>query len=140
MPLWNWLTTKLTAWRERLFPPLSLGERGERLAARYLRRKGYVIIARGQRNRYSEIDLIVVDGRTVVFVEVKTRTHQQAGHPAEAVDRDKQRRMTRAAEVYRRKHDLHEVSMRFDVIAITWPANERHPQIEHFVSAFEAAD
>jgi putative endonuclease len=140
MPIWSWLNKHWHAWRERFFPPLSLGQKGERLAARYLRRKGYLIIARGERDRYAEIDLIAVEGRTVVFVEVKTRTHQQAGHPAEAVDRDKQRRMTRAALVYRNRHDLHAVSMRFDVVAITWPADKRPPVIEHFVNAFQAVE
>ncbi|QDU29783.1 hypothetical protein ETAA8_48980 [Anatilimnocola aggregata] len=145
MRIWNWpifsrLTSQLAAWRSKYFPPLSLGQRGERLAARYLRRKGYIIIARGHRDHFGEIDLIAVDGRTVVFVEVKTRTDQDAGHPADAVDLDKQRRLTRAAKAYRQRHDLHEVSMRFDVIAITWPPGSKQPLVEHFQNAFEATD
>ena len=54
--------------------PKSLGRRGEDAAAKFLWKLGYVIVARGHRDRIGEIDLIAVDGRTVVFVEVKTRT------------------------------------------------------------------
>jgi len=145
MRIWNWpifsrLTSQLAAWHAKFFPPRSLGQRGELLAARYLRRKGYIIIAHSHRDYFGEVDLIAADGRTVVFVEVKTRTTQDAGHPADAVDLDKQRRLTRAAKAYRKQHDLHEVSMRFDVIAITWPADGRQPVIEHFLNAFEATD
>lgn len=128
----------LDGWYQRIFPPRSLGYRGERAAERYLRRKGYVIVARSQRNKLGEIDLIAVDGRTVVFVEVKTRTSQQSGHPADAVDADKQQRMTRAALSYLKRHDLLENASRFDVIAVTWPESGKRPLIEHFQNAFEA--
>ena len=58
--------------------PLPLGRRGEKAAERYLRRQGYVLVARGQRDRLGEIDLVAIDGRTVVFVEVKTRSSVDA--------------------------------------------------------------
>jgi putative endonuclease len=67
----------------------SLGQRSERAAERYLRHKGYKIVARRERGRLGELDLVAVDGRTVVFIEVKTRTSHSAGHPAEAVGPDK---------------------------------------------------
>lgn len=118
--------------------PKSLGFRGEEAAARFLKKLGYVIVARGHRDRIGEIDLIAVDGRTVVFVEVKTRTGDQKGLPAEAVDLDKQRRLTRLALAYMKRHDLLECQARFDVIAITWPAGSRHPHIEHYQDAFES--
>jgi putative endonuclease len=121
----------------RALAPKTLGQRGEAAAARYLKRLGYVIVARGSHIRRGEIDLIAVDGRTVVFVEVKTRVSHDAGHPAEAVDREKQRRLTRLAMVYLKRHHLLENSARFDVIAITWPKNQRRPTIEHFKNAFE---
>lgn len=117
---------------------LPLGRRGENAAARYLSRRGYVIVARGQRGAIGEIDLIAVDGRTLVFVEVKTRTTQDAGHPADAVDAPKQRRLTRLALAYMKRHDLLENPARFDVIAITWPDKGSRPVIEHFQNAFEA--
>ena len=130
-------TELLSRWWERIFPPRSLGYRGERAAERYLRRLGYVIVARSELNKLGEIDLIAVDGRTVVFVEVKTRTSRQAGHPADAVDADKQARMTKAALAYLKRHDLLEHACRFDVIAVTWPDHGRQPSIEHFKNAFE---
>jgi putative endonuclease len=117
----------------------TLGQRGEDAAARYLRKLGYIIVARGQRDAIGEIDLIVVDRRTVVFVEVKTRTSHDAGHPADAVDEAKQRRLTRLALAYMQRHDLLECSARFDVVAVTWPANSGRPTIEHFRNAFEAS-
>ena len=78
-----------------------------------------------------------VDGRTVVFIEVKTRTTHDAGHPADAVDEAKQRRLTRLALSYMKRHDLWECQHRFDVVAVTWPDRGR-PTIEHYPSAFEA--
>jgi putative endonuclease len=121
----------------RALTPKTLGQRGEAAAARYLKRLGYVIVGRGSHIRRGEIDLIAVDGRTVVFVEVKTRISHDAGHPAEAVDREKQRRLTRLAMIYLKRHHLLEYPARFDVVAITWPKDQRCPTIEHFKNAFE---
>jgi putative endonuclease len=116
----------------------SLGARGERAAERHLRRLGYKIVARRDRGRLGELDLVAVDGRTIVFVEVKTRASHDAGHPAEAVGAEKQARLTRLALGYLKRHDLLEHRARFDVIAITWPASARKPTIEHIKSAFDA--
>jgi putative endonuclease len=140
MTVWQQLGELLSRWRDYFFPALNLGQRGERLAVKFLRKQGYIIIARDHRNRLGEIDIIAVDGRTVVFVEVKTRTDQDAGHPADAVNADKQRRLTRAAQAYRKRHSLLEHAARFDVIAITWPAGKGRPVIEHFKNAFEATE
>lgn len=116
----------------------SLDRRGERAAAGHLKKLGYQVVGRRDRGRLGELDLIAVDGRTVVFVEVKTRRTHQAGHPAEAVTPDKQRRLTRLALVYLKRHDLLEYNARFDVLAITWPDGSRTPKIEHIPNAFEA--
>jgi len=121
-----------------LFAAKTFGQRGEDAAARYLRKLGYIILARGHRDSIGEIDLIAVDGRRVVFIEVKTRTSHDAGHPADAVDEAKQRRLTRLALAYLKRHDLLECSARFDVVAVTWPADSGRPTIEHFQNAFEA--
>ncbi len=115
----------------------TLGQRGERAAARYLRWRGYKIVAAGDRTVLGELDLVAVDGRTVVFVEVKTRESHEAGHPVEAVDAAKQARLTRLALAYLKRHDLLECAARFDVIAITWPERAGKPRIEHFANAFE---
>jgi putative endonuclease len=123
---------------EARFAPKSLGARGEQAAARFLKQQGYLIVGRSARDRIGEIDLVAVDDKTVVFVEVKTRTSHDRGHPAEAVDANKQRQLTRVALSYLRRHDLLEHRARFDVVAITWPAEKKKPTIEHIVNAFEA--
>ena len=112
-----------------------LGDRGERAAARFLRRRGLRVLTRGYRTRLGEIDLIARDGDTLVFVEVKAR---RQGVPAEAVTPEKQRRITLAALHFLRKHGLLDVRSRFDVVAIVWPDERGQPQIEHFPNAFEA--
>jgi putative endonuclease len=128
----------VTRWLRRFFPEKPLGRRGEEAAARYLRRLGYKILARSDRLQPGELDLVAIEGRTIVFVEVKTRQSADAGHPSEAVDADKQRRLTRLAVTFLKRHGLLEYSARFDVIAVTWPEQKRRPTIEHFPDAFEA--
>lgn len=113
-----------------------LGDRGERVAAKFLKRKGYRILARQSRSRIGEIDLIAQDGNFIVFVEVKTRSSSKAGHPAEAITFAKRKQLTRAARGWLKQRRLLEHHSRFDVIAITWQARE--PLIEHYQSAFEA--
>ncbi len=132
------MSTLQTAWtwiRQRRMPQ-PLGRRGEAAAARFLQRRGFVIVARSERDMLGEMDLIAVDQRTVVFVEVKTRKSHQAGHPAEAVGDAKQRRLTRLALGYLKRHDLLEQRARFDVVAVTWPDGQKQPTIEHFRNAF----
>jgi len=118
--------------------PKSLGQRGEALACRYLRRQRYTIVARQDRTRLGEIDIVAVQQRTIVFIEVKTRADQDKGAPTEAVDHDKQQRLTRAALAYMRRHDLlGNCAARFDVIAIVWPAGQAKPELTHIENAFE---
>ncbi len=131
--------TAAAAWLGLRRAPKPLGARGEEAAPRYLKRLGYQIVARGDRLKPGEIDLVAVDRRTVVFVEVKTRESADAGHPSEAVDAAKQRRLTRAAVTFLKRHGLLESPARFDVIAVIWPAGQRHPTIEHIQSAFDAS-
>jgi putative endonuclease len=133
------LNSTVRTWLAARWPPKkSLGDRGEVAAARYLKRLGYRIIERGHDSPLGELDFIAVDGRTVVFVVVKTRTSTDAGHPTEAIDAVKQRRMTQAAVGYLKSKRLLDVSARFDVVAVTWPADSRRPRIEHFKNAFDA--
>jgi putative endonuclease len=125
----NWLCRRLPTGK-------SLGQRGEDAAARFLKRQGFRIIERSHDSPLGEIDIIAVDERTVVFVEVKTRTTVDAGHPTEAIDATKQRRMTQAALAYLKSKLLLQQPARFDVIAITWPGDSHEPAIEHFKNAF----
>ncbi len=120
--------------------PRTLGERGELAAIKFLKREGYRIVKHGDRGPFGEIDIVAVHQRTIVFVEVKTRRTHDAGHPADAVDARKQRRLTRLALAYLKRHNLLECRARFDIIAITWPDLQRAPVIQHFANAFEASD
>jgi putative endonuclease len=130
MGLRAWLVNRWTVHK-------SLGQRGEDAAARFLKRQGYHILARHVDSPLGELDLIAVDGRTIVFVEVKTRRSTDAGHPTEAIDEHKQHRMTRAALAYLKAQGLLNYAARFDVVAIIWPTESRRPKIEHYKSAFE---
>ena len=133
------LRNKLANWLNARFASIPLGECGENAAAKYLRRRGLKIVARRSRSRIGELDLVAVEGRTVVFVEVKTRRPDAKGSAAEAVDERKQQQLTRAALAFLKAKGLLEYPSRFDVVAVTWPSSSRRPQIEHFRNAFEAA-
>jgi putative endonuclease len=111
-----------------------LGDRGEREAARWLRRQGYRILVRGYRTPRGEIDLIARDGDTIVFIEVKTR---RQGEPAEAVTLEKQQRLSLAAIQFLKQHRLLDERARFDVVALVWPSADRPPVVEHIRNAFE---
>lgn len=127
----------LAHWWMLLQRKLRLGDKGERVAARYLKRQGFRILARGHRNQAGEIDLIARDGNTLVFIEVKTRRQTTHGLPVEAVHYDKQRRLTRAALVYLKQRGWLERPSRFDVVAILWET-DRPPAITHYRQAFTA--
>ena len=120
----------------------TLGARGERAAARYLVwSKRMSVVEASARNIYGEIDIIAVTRckTKVVFVEVKTRKSHDRGHPAEAVGPEKQKRITRIALAYMKRNNLlNQCSVRFDVIAITWPQTQKRPTIRHYEAAFEA--
>lgn len=123
-------------WRPRRQRPL--GFRGERAAEQHLRRLGWRILARNARDDLGEIDLVALDGRTIVFVEVKTRTSGEPGEAAEAVDTAKQRRLTRLALLWLKRRGLLEHPARFDVLALSWPADGSRPAVRHYRNAFEA--
>lgn len=114
----------------------SLGRRGEDAAAKYLKRHGLRIIERSYDSPLGEIDIIAVDDRTIVFVEVKTRTSDDAGHGTEAIDATKRQRMTQAALAYLKSKRLLRTAARFDVVAVTWPEGDCAPVIEHYKNAF----
>lgn len=130
------------SWFDRWFrrrPTPSLGKRGEDAAAGFLRARGFQIIEQGRRYRFGELDLVAIDGDSIVFVEVKTRTSDDRGTPADAVDRRKRERLTRAALAYLKSKRLLDRRTRFDVVAVVWPDPDGEPKIEHLRGAFEAA-
>lgn len=110
------------------------GRSGERMAERYLRRLGYRIAARNFRAAGGEIDLVAIDGKTVVFVEVKRRSGVGAGAPEEAVDDRKQERLKRAAHAFTERFKVADRPVRFDVVAIR--DEGRHHHLDHLKDAF----
>ena len=101
-------------------PRQRLGAEGERAAEHFLRRQRYAIVERNYRCRLGEVDLIALDRRTVVFIEVKTRTRPGFGSPLEAVDARKQHQIRRAAQHYLTEKRLHQRDARFDVVGVWW--------------------
>jgi putative endonuclease len=122
-------------WLRRWF-----GTRSERAAARYLRHLGYRVVERNFRCPLGELDLVAVDGRTVVFVEVRSTERADLTRPAASVDLTKQRRLTKLALFYLKQKDLLSHAARFDVLAISWPAGRGEPTMAHYPNAFEATD
>ncbi len=112
-----------------------LGKEGEKVAERYLRKKGYRVVERNYRCSAGEVDLIVLDRRVVVFVEVKTRTDHRFGTPLEAVEIRKQKKMIQTAQIFLSQKRLYQRDTRFDVVGISWPGGE--PMVEHIQNAFE---
>jgi putative endonuclease len=112
-----------------------LGKEGERIAERFLLKKGYKLVERNYRCPLGELDLVVLDRRVVVFVEVKTRTGHAFGTPFEAVEFRKQRKMMQAAQYFLAQKGLQQRDARFDVVGISWPGHE--PSVEHIENAFE---
>ena len=110
---------------------------GEKHAERYLKRNGYRTLGRRVRlGQRSEIDIIARQGKTLVFVEVKTRKSEAFGRPASAVDRDKRRTMSRADVRYLKQRDFPKIHFRFDVVEVIGELADKAPQIRHIENAF----
>ena len=129
------VTRVLDHWNRRTSMPL--GDRGELEAERFLLRQGMVIVGRKHEDWFGEIDLIAVDGRTLVFVEVKTRKSDWAGLPVEAVDQSKQDKLIKTATGFIKNNHLMDCQFRFDIVSIIWRSPEDQPELSHYRSAFE---
>jgi len=115
----------------------ALGDRGENVAARFLRNLGYKIIMRNFRCDLGEIDIIAREGKMLVFVEVKTRAYDDPS-PEEQVNPEKRQQIQKAAKYYLSRYGFPQPPARFDVVAIVWPTG-REPMIRHTPSAFDAS-
>ena len=115
-----------------------LGSWGETLAADYLRKKRFKMVAMNYRSRYGEIDLIVSNKKHLVFVEVKLRKNSDFAAAREFVTFSKQRRIISTASLWLSIKNC-ELQPRFDVIEIYAPdgINSRRLQINHLVDAFQ---
>ncbi len=132
-------------WRNRFSPStesskpehLRRGASGEKLASRFLRQNGYKILYRNFKGRSGgEIDIVCRDHDTLVFVEVKTRTREDFGRPFAAVDRQKQKRISRGGLAWLRMLDNPEISFRFDVVEVIFAENAK-PRLELIRNAFQ---
>ena len=109
---------------------LRTGERGETLAARYLEEQGLTVLSKNWRCPEGELDLGLTDGRTLVVCEVKTRTTDNYGPPAEAVDDAKAARIRRLTRRWRADHGVPHVPTRHDIVAILWRPDQT-PKVSH---------
>jgi putative endonuclease len=111
------------------------GAEGEDIAAAFLVKKGYRILERNYRNSLGEIDMIAIDGQTLVFVEVKARSGDQFGPPQSAVDLRKQTKMSRVALAYLSQKKIDSGACRFDVVGVL--KGPKGSQVELFKNAFD---
>ena len=107
-----------------------IGDYGEKLAVKYLKKQGYKILSTNYKIKYGEVDIVAKDGLFTVFVEVKYRSKKLYGLPSEAVDAHKQNKIKYVASQYVLSHKDENMLVRFDVVQII------DGKIELFKSAF----
>ena len=107
------------------------GVRGEREAEAYLAKLGMRCLERRYRTKHAEIDLVMLDGSTIVFVEVKTRTVGEPGCGLVSITSSKQKKITQAATVYLMTHHMLDQNDRFDAVEII------NGKITHIPNAFQ---
>jgi putative endonuclease len=134
-------TRPVTTWRRVTVARQRTGRLAEELVARRLSAAGWEVLERNARTRHGELDLVALDGRALVFVEVKAgRLGSPLGpeRPILAVDRRKQRRVRRLATAWmaeRRRLPPYE-EIRFDAVGVTFDRHDRPVDVEHIKSAF----
>lgn len=110
-----------------------LGKSGEKEAVAFLSEKGFEIVATNWRKEKAEADIIARKNDLLLLIEVKTRSTDYFGTPAEAVGKQKQRMMVKAAEYFLEEKELN-VEVRYDIISII--LNEKGKKIVHIEDAF----
>jgi putative endonuclease len=105
------------------------------VAEEFLRARRYRIVARNFRCRAGELDLVALDGDTVVFVEVRSRRGAGAGTPLESVDARKQAQVSRVARHFLAGERWHDRDVRFDVVGVRF--DREPPEVEHVRAAFD---
>lgn len=126
--------------REGLSARPDRGRRAENLAAELLEAAGFRIIARNWRRHgpeAGELDIVADDRGTCVFVEVRSRTGEDLGHPLEAITPQKRARVIRVARLYLAVETPSASGYRFDVVAVTFWPEPRPPDLVHIPDAFE---
>jgi putative endonuclease len=112
---------------------IDLGKRGEDLAADYLSKKGFEIVARNYKFKRSEIDIVTRKDGLLVIVEVKTRASDFMAGPRQTITKNKQKAIIRAANYYIQNKDL-DCETRFDIVSVI--LTDKYKSIEHIEDAF----
>lgn len=120
---------------------ITLGKKGEEIAARFLQKQGYRILERNFKKRYGEIDIVALDPSTagqgtLVFVEIKTRFSSEFGPPEEAVTPWKLRQIAKTGEFYKMLHPELPDLMRIDVVAVELTADSQVKDIRLIKNAY----
>ena len=113
----------------------SLGKTGEEIALKHLKKKKYEIVQRNFRFFKGEIDIIALDKKELVFIEVKTRKSKVFGLPEEAVTKQKQQQIRRIAQGFIAKKNIQNTKCRFDVLSVLFTENGKF-DINHIKNAF----
>jgi putative endonuclease len=117
----------------------ALGARGEKLAARFLRKNGYKVLHRNfEPKRGGQIDIVCRDGETLVFVEVKSRRDEELQRPVDGIHAGQKRRISRGALTWLRMLDNPDIPFRFDVVEVILADGEK-PKLELIQNAFQLA-
>ena len=112
-----------------------MGVLGEELAFHYLKKKGYKVLLRNYESPLGEIDLIAKHQGALVFIEVKTRSSDAMGSPADAVTHFKRHQIVKSAQYYVKRYGIHQVLCRFDVVSVLI-AKDAEPVLEIIENAF----
>jgi putative endonuclease len=117
------------------------GARAEELAAAYLAERGFRIVTRNWRRPEGELDLVALDGATCVFVEVRSRTGEEFGHPLEAVTARKRAQVIRAARLFLDSESVNAEAFRFDVVGVLFSEDDSEaPVCTHVADAFRVGE
>ena len=113
------------------------GRSAENLAVALLEGRGFRVIARNWRRPEGELDLVADDQGTCVFVEVRSRTGVEFGHPLETINPRKRAQIVRAARLYLDQEPTQASGFRFDVVGVTFFSDGRTPECVHIEDAFQ---
>ncbi|MBP2653147.1 MAG: protein yraN [Firmicutes bacterium] len=115
---------------------IALGDAGEKAVKDYLILNGYKVLATKYRTVTGEVDIIAKVKGTIVFIEVKTRSSNQYGSPAEAVTFSKQRKIIQTALSYLKQTAQVDAPVRFDVVEVWMDLNGGRVRLNHIINAF----
>ena len=129
--VWQWLLGRAGLPKD----PADLGRWGEDQARQFLQGKGFTTIARNWRFGKGELDLVMADGRAIVFVEVKSRADEDFAPAKISITTKKKKTLLRTAKCFLRKYNISDRPLRFDVVTVVRDDADK-PQIKHYRNAF----